>query len=51
MQVAIKAFRIYPAQELQEAKKVSIRSTSEVCSQTRSLDSVETNPDLAEAIP
>ena len=48
MQAAIKAFRIYPAQNLKEAKEVSIRSISEVCScQTKSLDSVEASPDLA----
>jgi len=50
-QVAIKAFRIYPAQNLKEAKEVSIRSKSEVCSRTKFLDTVETSPDLAEAVP
>jgi len=51
MQVAIKAFRIYPAQNLKEAKEVSIRSTSEVYSRTKFSDSVETSSDLAEAVP
>ena len=31
MQTAIKAFRIYPAQSLKQAKEVSIQSPSEVC--------------------
>jgi len=47
MQVAIKAFRIYPAQNFKEAKEVSIWSISEVCPRTKSLDSVEASPDLA----
>ena len=34
LQVAIKAFRIYPAQNLKEAKEVSIQLTSEICSRT-----------------
>lgn len=49
-QVAIKAFRIYPAQNLKEAKEVSIRPVSEVCIQTKCSDSVEAGPGLEEAI-
>ena len=51
MPVAIKAFRIYPAQNLKEAKEVSIHPVSEVRLQTKCSDSVETGPGLEEAIP
>ena len=51
-QVAIKAFRIYPAQNLKEAKGVSIQSEiSEVFSLIEFSDSVETYPDVEETVP
>jgi len=51
-QVAIKAFRIYPAHNLKQAKQVSIRSTPMVYySRTKFLGSVETSPDLVETVP
>ena len=52
VKVAIKAFRIYPAHGLEEAKEVSIvRSKPEVCPRTKLLDTVETSLDLAKAVP
>ena len=50
-QVAIKAFRIYLAQNLEEANKVSIKSASEVCSRIKFTDPAGTGADLDEAIP
>jgi len=49
-QVAIKAFRIYPAQDLKEAKEVSMRSAWKVCSRTKFTDSVETGADVEKII-
>ena len=49
-QVAIKAFRIYPAQNLKEAKEVSIQSPSEVYSRTKFTDSVETGADVEKTV-
>jgi len=50
-QVAIKAFRIYPAQNLKEAKEVSIQSPLKVCSLTKFTDFVATGSGMEEAIP
>jgi len=49
-QVAIKAFRIYPAQNLKEAKQVSIQSPSKVYSRTKFIDSMETGADVEKAV-
>ena len=48
--VAIKTFRIYPAQNLKEARLVSIRPTFEVCSHTKCTDSLETGSGVEEAV-
>ena len=50
-QVAIKAFRIYPAQNLKEAKEVSTQSSSKVCSRTEFTDSMETGADVERLVP
>lgn len=50
-QVAIKAFRIYPAQNLKEAKEVRLQSTRKVGSRAKFTDSVETSTDVEETIP
>ena len=49
--VAIKAFRIYPAQNLKEAKEVRIQSTQEICSRTKFTDFMETGAHVEEIIP
>jgi len=49
-QVAIKAFRIYPAQGLEEAKKVSIQPTWVVSPRTKFAGSVEAGADVEKAI-
>lgn len=49
--VAIKAFRIYPAQNLKEAKEVSRYFVREAFSRTKFTGSLETGPTMAEAIP
>ena len=49
--VAIKAFRIYPAQNLKEAKEVRIQSTWEIFSRTKFTDPMETSAHVEEAIP
>jgi len=50
-QVAIEAFRIYPAQNLKEAKEVSIQLPLGVCSLTRFTDFVATGAGMEEAVP
>ena len=50
-QVAIKAFRIYPVQNLKETKEVTIQSPLEVCSLTKFTDLVETGASVEETIP
>ena len=50
-QVAIKAFRIYPAQSLKEAKEVSIQLAPKVYSQTKFTDSMEAGAYVEKAIP
>ena len=50
-QVAIKVFRVYPLQHLEEAKEVSTQPASEVGSRTKFSDSVETGAGVEEAIP
>ena len=50
-QVAIKAFRVYLAQNSEEANKVSIKSASEVCSRIKFTDPAGTGADVDEAIP
>ena len=49
-QVAFKAFRPYPTQNLEEAKEVSIQSASKTRSPTKFTDSVETGADVEKAI-
>jgi len=50
-QVAIKAFRIYPAQNLKEAKEVSIQpSARKAYSLTKFTDSLETGADVEKTI-
>ena len=49
-QVAIKAFRIHPAQKLKEAKQVRIPSVLEVCSLTNFTDPMEARTHVEEAI-
>jgi len=49
-QVAIKAFRIYPAKNLKEAKEVSIQSRLKLCSVTGFTDFVATGAGMEEAI-
>ena len=51
MQVAIKAFRTYPAQNLKEAKEVRIQSAWEISSRTKPTDSVEAGAHVEEVIP
>jgi len=49
--VAIKAFRIYPAQNLKEAKEVSIQSSAwKVYSRAKFTDPVETGADVEKTI-
>ena len=48
--VAIKAFRIYPAQNLKEAKEVRIQPAWKIFSRTKFTDSVETSAHVEEAI-
>ena len=50
-QVAIKAFRIYPAQNLKEAKEVRIQSEWVIFSRTKFTDFMETGARVEEAIP
>lgn len=50
LRVAIKAFRIYPAQNLKEAKEVSIQPALEVCSRKKIVDSLETGAGVDEII-
>jgi len=50
-QVVIKAFRIYPAQNLREAKEVSIQSPLKVCSLTKFTVFVATGAGMEEAVP
>jgi len=49
--VAIKSFRIYPAENLKEAKEVSIWLTLEIRYRTKFVDFVETGADVEKAIP
>ena len=49
--VAIKAFRIYPAQNLKDAKEVRIQLAYEVCTRAKFTDSLETSADVEEAVP
>lgn len=51
MQVAIKAFRTYPAQNLKEAKEVRIQSAWEISSRTKPTDSVEAGAHVEEVVP
>ena len=50
-QVAIKTFRIHPAQKLREAKEVCIQSVWEVCRLTKFTDLMETGTQVEEVIP
>ena len=50
-QVAIKAFRIHPAQKLREAKEVRIQSVWEVCSLTKFTDLMEAGTHVEEVVP
>ena len=50
-QVAIKAFRTYPAQNLKEAKEVRIQSVWEIRSGMKPTDSVEAGAHVEEIIP
>ena len=50
-QVAIKAFRIHPAQKLREAKEVRIQSVLEVCPLTKFADLMETGTHVEEVFP
>ena len=50
-QAAIKAFRIYPIQDLKEAKKVCIQLVLEIRSQPKLTDPVETSARVEEVIP
>ena len=50
-QVAIKAFRIYPAQNLKEAKEVRIQLVWVICSRAKFTDPVEPGADMEEVIP
>ena len=49
--VAIKAFRIYPAQNLKEAKEVSTQPAWGARSRVKILDSLEKSPNVAETVP
>jgi len=50
-QVAIKSLRIYPTQNCEEAKKVTIQPAPEVSSKTRFSGPMETSADVEKAIP
>ena len=50
-QVAIKAFRLHPTQNLKEAKEVSMSSVSEIGFWTKFTDYMETGADVDEASP
>ena len=50
LQVAIKAFRIYPAQNLKEAKEVRGYFVRGAFSRTKLTDSLETGPTMEEVI-